>query len=408
MSYIGFSSAVRRLLPPFLANKWRTEWRAQIIFMSITIAKKKSRNGQKTWYYFEWGKGADQRRAAKVFTYNRPKNVVEKQHNVEAINLLDTKKSQLILDTQATGTGYIPIHKFKKNFLDYYSEYVQNNRRRAKRHLENSYSHFIKFLKKEFLAVGDVTENLCHRFRQYLLDNFNGDTPANYFTPFKKMLRAATKEGYFRHNPAEDLKAKTNKNKLLKDHLEAEEYIKLLNTPCLHREVREAFIFCCYVGLRMCDVKCLSWSDIKGDQLQTRIIQAKTNEPLHISLHPIAKAILLKRKKRAEKDAQVGRVFRLPTHDGCNRIIKLWCKDAGIDKNITWHCARLSFSILLQDANVDNATVALLLGHTTTKHVQETYKRHRPKDQSAAIRKLPNFNPTVSGFNANFDGINWS
>jgi len=33
--------------------------------------------------------------------------------------------------------------------------------------------------------------------------------------------------------------------------------------------------------------------------------------------------------------------------------------------------------------------VALLLGHTTTRYVNETYKRHRPKDQTATIAKLP-------------------
>lgn len=58
-------------------------------------------------------------------------------------------------------------------------------------------------------------------------------------------------------------------------------------------------------------------------------------------------------------------------------------------KHITWNCARLSFSILLQDANVNAATVALLLGHTTSKYVNDIYKRYRPKDQAQAISQLP-------------------
>ena len=72
-----------------------------------------------------------------------------------------------------------------------------------------------------------------------------------------------------------------------------------------------------------------------------------------------------------------------------DKALKRWMAHAGINKHITWHCARLSFSILLQDANVDTATVALMLGHTTTKFVHETYKRHRPKDQSVNLAKLP-------------------
>lgn len=43
-----------------------------------------------------------------------------------------------------------------------------------------------------------MTEELCQRFRNHLLDNFNGDTPMNYFSEFKRMIKAATKQGYFK------------------------------------------------------------------------------------------------------------------------------------------------------------------------------------------------------------------
>ena len=84
-----------------------------------------------------------------------------------------------------------------------------------------------------------------------------------------------------------------------------------------------------------------------------------------------------------------GRVFKLPSADGSNKSLGQWCENAGIKKHITWHCARLSFSILLQDQNVGAATVALLLGHTMTKYVLDVYKRQRPKSQLEAIAKLP-------------------
>ena len=77
------------------------------------------------------------------------------------------------------------------------------------------------------------------------------------------------------------------------------------------------------------------------------------------------------------------------TANGANKVLGAWIKSAGIFKEITWSCARLSFSILLQDRNVDDATVAYLMGHTTTAQVRKTYKRHRPKDQSETIRQLP-------------------
>jgi len=114
----------------------------------------------------------------------------------------------------------------------------------------------------------------------------------------------------------------------------------------------------------------------------------KTGKPVVITLHPIAKAILDRRRSRAG-DNVTGNVFNLPGQDGSNKSLQQWIKSGGIKKHITWHCARLSFSILLQDENVDKATVALLLGHTSTKYVDTTYKRHRPKDHLSSISKLP-------------------
>jgi integrase/recombinase XerD len=38
---------------------------------------------------------------------------------------------------------------------------------------------------------------------------------------------------------------------------------------------------------------------------------------------------------------------------------------------------------------VDDATVALLLGHTSTQYVNKTYKRFRPKNPVGAIANLP-------------------
>ena len=108
-----------------------------------------------------------------------------------------------------------------------------------------------------------------------------------------------------------------------------------------------------------------------------------------ITIHPIAKTIIYKRGVRIPQIDLTAKVFKLPTADGANKILKSWIAAALIDKRITWSVARLSFSILLQDERVDAPTVALLLGHSLTKYVNNTYKRHRPKDQAAIITKLP-------------------
>jgi len=309
--------------------------------------------------------------------------------------LLETKKSQMVIDQQSIGTPYIPIHRFKKNFLDYYAEFVEENKRPGNRHLQGSLNQFKLFIKKPRILPIEITENLSKRFRTFLTNKFTGKTPADYFRAFKRVVRSATKDGYFRIRPAEDVKSKTNACKKLKEFLEGDKYRSLISEPLRNCEFRDAFIFCCYTGLRWCDVKNLRWSQIKDKTLTTAIIQKKTGKPVELTLHHIPQKILEIRKDKIRNvpkrsNTQKGRpVFSLPTADGANKAVRKWVKRAGIDKDITWSCARLSFSIVLQDVNTDAATVALLLGHTTTRYVNETYKRHRPKDQSATMAKLP-------------------
>jgi len=362
--------------------------------MSIEITAKLSRNGLKKWYYYEWGKGPGERKAAGIFTYTKPRDTIQKNHNKEALALLETKKSQMVIDAQSIGTPFVPAHRFKTNFLDYYAEFVVGNKRSGNRHLEGSLAQFKCFVKRPRMVPMEITENLCKRFRSFLTDRLTGKTPADYFRAFKRVVRSATKDGYFRVHPAEDVKSKTNATKKMKEFLEAEEYVRLIRTSIGNHEVRDAFIFCCYTGLRWCDVKGLRWKQIRNNVLITRIVQKKTGKPVELTLHPVAGRILENRRKKLaglrSGPASDGKlIFSLPTADGANKAVSNWVARAGIAKYITWSCARLSFSILLQDANTDTATVALLLGHTTTRYVNETYKRHRPKNQAETIARLP-------------------
>lgn len=145
-------------------------------------------------------------------------------------------------------------------------------------------------------------------------------------------------------------------------------------------EVKKAFVFSLYTGFSWVDVKPLKWESIKRDDI-IQIIQEKSNVPLELPLHSTARKLIGERK--------TGLIFQLPTANGANKVLAKWCDDAGLDKHITWHCARHSFSVLLQDKGIDIATVAGMLGHTSTKYVHKTYKRYRKANAIEAINKLP-------------------
>jgi Phage integrase SAM-like domain len=154
--------------------------------MNIKIVPRLSRNKEKLYYTVSWGMDAGQRIATGIFTFTHPINSLQRKHNKEALHFLEIKRSQLSLDRQAIGTAVLPAHRLKANFLDFYEDFVRNNRQIGNRHLEGSLLHFKSFLKKKYLSPIAVTEELAAQFRKYLLDRFNGDTPANYFSRFKK------------------------------------------------------------------------------------------------------------------------------------------------------------------------------------------------------------------------------
>ena len=58
------------------------------------------------------------------------------------------------------------------------------------------------------------------------MDKYTGETTANYFLYFKQVIKAGTKDSYWRYNPAEDVSSRKNPVAKLKENLEADEYIK--------------------------------------------------------------------------------------------------------------------------------------------------------------------------------------
>ena len=348
--------------------------------MNINVIKRISADKQKVFYVLEWGRNAGQRVSTGIFTYAKPIDLVQRNHNKEAHLILENKQSQMILDRQAINSGYIPQHKLKNNFLDYYEEFVKLNSLKGNRHIIQSMHAFQKFIGKDFISAIEINENFCERFRRHLLSTLNGETPANYFSRFKRVMEAATKDGYYRTSPAAGMTSKTNSNKKVKDILEASEYLKLMNTPCLNYQVKMAFVFSLYTGLRWVDIKPMTWNNIQIEGM-LNIVQKKTGERLQLPLHSVALKILGERGE--------GLLFKLPTANGANKLLAKWCDDAGLDKHITWHCARHSFSVLLQDKGTDIATVAGMLGHTSTKYVHKTYNRYRKVNAFDAISKLP-------------------
>ena len=181
---------------------------------------------------------------------------------------------------------------------------------------------------------------------------------------------------------------KIDKNKLTKEVLSIDEVKALIATP-VEREnpnIRRAFIFCLYCGLRWCDVKDLTYGNVDFSNRVLRFEQSKTKGHSSASgvVIPLNEGLL----KLIGKGERGDRIFPLPSHTMCLKALRHWTKRAGIEKHITWHCARHSFAtnILSNGANIK--TVANLLGHSDLRHT-EKYTRVIDSLKEAAINSLP-------------------
>ena len=139
--------------------------------------------------------------------------------------------------------------------------------------------------------------------------------------------------------------------------LTLDEVKKLIKTPLYRSDVSCAFLFSCFTGLRICDVRRLKYADIHDGVLE--VVMQKTKKPIVIPLTPNALRFL-----PPKKTGEILVFPSLPKQSGhLNRILKRWAKDALIRKRVTFHTARRTFATITMEYSANIYTVSQLLGH---------------------------------------------
>ena len=131
----------------------------------MNFLERLNKKKDKITFYYDLGRGRGQRPSTGIFIYVKPKPPAENAHNKEAYALLDVKKSEAIIESQAMGSSYIPRHKFRENFFDYFLEYMKSNGKENSKHFKASLRNLRLFVGRDFLASVLITENFCKSFR---------------------------------------------------------------------------------------------------------------------------------------------------------------------------------------------------------------------------------------------------
>lgn len=301
------------------------------------------------------------------------------------MNYLHTQYLNQLSTFLALPTPEFPLNY--RNFFDIAQEYLNNYRQKDSRTVQAVFYHLQLFCKGKHLHPDDITTDFCNKFFDYLYDHLHGNTPANYFKKFKMCLNYCVEKQIIPENPTNNMHI-TQYNDITKNILSNEEINRLALTPCKNQELKRAFLFACYSGLRWCDIKQLRYKDVDFTTRKITIIQKKVarhsqNAVLHLNLNESALQLL-----QLSSGNSNDTIFQLPSHSYCLRVLNKWTKQANIKKHISFHCARHTFITHIMEKGANIKTAASLAGHSTTRHT-EKYIHIIDEQKQKAVDSLP-------------------
>ncbi len=227
------------------------------------------------------------------------------------------------------------------------------------------------------VEFSDITYTFLKDFENFLIaKNLKTNTIAKHIRNVRTMVNEAINQGYIRQDDYPFRKFKIKHEKTEHNFLRPEELRRLekfkatdgnqKNNP---RHVLDAFLFCCYTGLRFSDFKQLRSSNIvtiRGRQWLT-LSSIKTGIKLNIPLYLLfsGKALeVLARYESMENLSSIG------CNADTNRVLHSIGKMAGIKRPFTFHVARHTCASLLVHDGVPITTVQTILGHTSIRTTQ--------------------------------------
>ena len=158
-------------------------------------------------------------------------------------------------------------------------------------------------------------------------------------------------------------------------HLAPEELYRIENLQLTGRYTRlqktkDAFLFCCYAGLRYSDFTSLTSANIVEFHQETWIIykSVKTGIEVRLPLYLLfeGKGIEILQRYKDDLDS----FFKLKDNSNINKELNLLAGLAKIDKRVSFHTARHTNATLLLYSGANITTVQKLLGHKSVKTTQ--------------------------------------
>lgn len=229
---------------------------------------------------------------------------------------------------------------------------------------------------KKDITFSDLTFEFVSSFEYFLqLKGYHTNTIAKHMKHLKRHVNIAINKEYIeiQKYAFRKYKIKTVENKhthLVPEELEKLEKLNLSGRYMKLQKSLDAFLFCCYAGMRYSDFTNLSSENIVDINQETWLIykSVKTGTEVRLPLYLLfaGKGIIILNKYRDNLEG----FFRLRDNSNVNKDLLTLAKLAGLSKNISFHTARHTNATLLIYNGVNITTVQKLLGHKSVKTTQ--------------------------------------
>ncbi len=326
----------------------------------------------------------------------------DRDANRKTLEIANTIKARRIIAVQSQKAGFTSgVMSDKILFLEFFKQIADSKEGTTHTSWMNALQHIKAYDKRSHITLLDITTAWVRGFREYLdkkatqwcIDDrkrkvkplpISEGTKALMFQKLTACLNEAVRQDLLPSSPAKAVKG-FGQTESEREYLTLEELRRLAEIPCPAPEIGRMFLFACLTGLRWSDVCGLRWSNVMETEQGTRLIftQKKTRALEYLDISSQAASFL------GDRGDDGSFVFRnsMPTQTA-RPYISAWVRAAGINKHITFHCARHTFAILMLDLGTDIYTVSKLLGHKCLE-TTEVYAKILDRNKKAAVEKIP-------------------
>ena len=263
-----------------------------------------------------------------------------------------------------------------RSFLTFFKEEIANSSlKESTRQNHLSTLELLQEFKKEVLFT-DLTFEFVSSFDNYLQSKgYHLNTIAKHMKHLKRYINVAINKEYMDIQKYAFRKYKIKSIEGSHTHLAPEELHKFENLQLTGRYTRlqktkDAFLFCCYAGVRYSDFTNLTSANIVEFHQETWIIykSVKTGMEVRLPLYLLFEGKGIQILQRYKDD--FNSFFKLKDNSNINKELNILAGLAKIDKRVSFHTARHTNATLLLYNGANITTVQKLLGHKSVKTTQ--------------------------------------